>query len=530
MMTAVTPDDIHWRGAGPLRVGRCPVCGCDGEHAAMLDVPALSPPHQLLTLIRCSHCESAFYDPPDVRDFSDLGGNEADFWRFYIEVGCGVWETVWPLLAERATGSRSLLDVGCGFGFTLDFWRRRGLGDVCGVELASYGRDGAAQLDVPIHSELLERCAALRDRRFDVVYASEVIEHVPDPRTFVQLLARWVDADGVLVLTTPNAGYIVPEQRSLTQAAALAPGFHGFLLSSTAFEDVARSAGFDHVDVRVFGERQVLWASRRPINVDPLAADARNAYLDYLGERFALPDDETPLWQALAYRRVRDLLNAGRLAESAHAARRLDDAMARRFGPDVLDPTAVVARLREAKDLSDLGRVAPHFIACLYFFQGALAEHHQRDFAKAGTYYGAACAAIEANARFGAILALEALSLLWPARAAHAMLQIETSAAATGVAMLARLAENGTECRAQDLFATAPPALVESTLSRAIDRLVDRGLQTEASTLLAAYRAYAERRYGDRWSTAPGIEHAMTRIAQPKGVVFEMSFSITPKR
>src|SRR5208283_1381693 len=152
----------------------------------------------------------------------------------------------------------------------------------CGVELADYGVTGAQKLGVTIYSQLLEQCVPLSGRRFDVVYASEVIEHVPDPQAFVTLLARWVADDGVLVLTTPNAAFITPENRSTTLLAALAPGFHGFLLSPQAFEDAARAAGFAHVRVLALNERLFLWASRREIEVNLDFEALRVPYFQFL--------------------------------------------------------------------------------------------------------------------------------------------------------------------------------------------------------------------------------------------------------
>src|SRR5690349_4147011 len=226
MHPTITPDDIRWLPVGETPVGgkRCPVCGTENGHAAVLDVPSMLPHATILRLFRCGGCSSLIYDPPDIADFSDLAGDQDTFWRFYVEVGGGVWETIWPILAAARRGS--LLDVGCGFGFALDFWQRAGRGEAVGLELANYGRRGAAMLGVTIHGELLQHCTALAGRRFDVVYASEVIEHVPDPRAFATLLAPWVSDDGVLIMTTPAASFIAPENRSTTMLAALAPGFH----------------------------------------------------------------------------------------------------------------------------------------------------------------------------------------------------------------------------------------------------------------------------------------------------------------
>ncbi len=166
-----------------------------------------------------------------------------------------------------------------------------------------------------IYAEMLQDCKALAGRRFEVVYASEVIEHVPDPSAFVALLSRWVSDDGVLIMTTPAASFIGQENQSTTLLAALAPGFHGFLLSSGAFEDTARRAGFAHVEIHTANERQFLWASRRPLRVNPHRPRARAAYLGYLAGRVATPTEDTsPVWQGFAYRLAKDLIAVGQLA------------------------------------------------------------------------------------------------------------------------------------------------------------------------------------------------------------------------
>ena len=97
----IEPGAIRWaERASPVDL-RCPACGSRGPHSTLLEVPALAPPHQVLALIRCGACASAFYDPPDIRDFSDLGQQGDRFWRFYLDVGGGVWETIWPLQMRK---------------------------------------------------------------------------------------------------------------------------------------------------------------------------------------------------------------------------------------------------------------------------------------------------------------------------------------------------------------------------------------------------------------------------------------------
>ena len=159
MSSTITPDDIRWLPPTTALVDgkHCPVCGHASGHAPVLDVPAMAPPYLLLTLLKCAKCASMFYDPQGVRRFQRPRPGIADDVRraSVVEGFAGVWESIWPVLADQVSGPRTLLEVGCGFGFTLDFWRRCNGGEAVGVEIAEYGATGAALLDVTIHRQFL---------------------------------------------------------------------------------------------------------------------------------------------------------------------------------------------------------------------------------------------------------------------------------------------------------------------------------------------------------------------------------------
>jgi SAM-dependent methyltransferase len=485
----------------------CPVCNRVGGHSVILAVAAMEPRGRTLTLIRCSGCDSAFYDPPDIANFSDIGHDSDEFWRFYVEVGGGVWETVWPILAAADRGS--LLDVGCGFGFALDFWQRTGRGEAVGLELADYGRVGAQRLGVTIHAEFLQDCKALAGRRFDVVYASEVIEHVPDPSAFVALLSRWVADDGVLIMTTPASSFIRKENHSATLLAALSPGFHGFLLSSEAFEDTARRAGFAHVEILTANERQFLWASRRPLRVAPQRPRARPAYVGYLAGHVATPTEDTsPVWQGFAYRLGKDFVGVGRLAEGKEVLARLLAGIESSFGAEANDPVAALARLKTCTSLAEYGRAVPYFSPSLFYFLGALAQHHDRDVDRAIRYYAGAVECTLESGRLGAMF-LEAMSLLWPARARLAELLIATGDIAGGVDLLVRLVDEGVRCEARNAFALASRDLLESTVPTICEGLWGHGYRDHAQRLFARYKSYLSDRYGAATTTAGGVEERL---------------------
>jgi hypothetical protein len=323
-----------------------------------------------------------------------------------------------------------------------------------------------------------------------------VVEHVPDPRAFVALLARFVADDGVLVLTTPCIDYITPANASGTLLAALAPGFHGFLLSPAAFAEAARRAGFAHVETRSFGERQMLWASRLPRRLDFSFERMRAPYLAYLESWYRRGNRESPLWHGYAYRLTRDLINAGRFAEAKPKADALLQALVEAYGDDVADPRAMAEKIGRVGTLVEFGKAAPFFLPCLYYALASLAQHYDDgDLAKARRYCrGAADIGVDC-ARLGALFFLEATSLVWPARGMEAGLDLAQGQLASAASGFARLAREGRRCDAANGYALASPDYIESVVPSACESLALADAWDAAREVFGAYREYLQRTY-----------------------------------
>ncbi len=108
--------------------------------------------------------------------------------------------------SRRPLDGKSALDVGCGAGLLAEPLARLGA-KVTAIDAApeviAVARNHAASMGL----EIDYRVAAVEETEgmFDLVTAMEVIEHVADPATFVKSLARRLAADGLLILSTPNA-------------------------------------------------------------------------------------------------------------------------------------------------------------------------------------------------------------------------------------------------------------------------------------------------------------------------------------
>jgi 2-polyprenyl-3-methyl-5-hydroxy-6-metoxy-1,4-benzoquinol methylase len=110
------------------------------------------------------------------------------------------------LLAEVRRGER-VLDVGCGAGRFVAALRDAGA-DPVGVELAEAAleraRRNAPGADLRLVTE--QGALPLGHGEVDLVWCSEVLEHVPDTVAFLTEVRRVLRRDGRLLLTAPDHG------------------------------------------------------------------------------------------------------------------------------------------------------------------------------------------------------------------------------------------------------------------------------------------------------------------------------------
>jgi 2-polyprenyl-6-hydroxyphenyl methylase/3-demethylubiquinone-9 3-methyltransferase len=109
--------------------------------------------------------------------------------------------------AQPLTGLR-ILDIGCGGGLLAEPMARLG-GSVTGTDVTEAAISAAALhasqngLDIDYQCCTAETLAC-SGARFDVIYASEVIEHVADRALFIEAIARMLKPQGVVIITTIN--------------------------------------------------------------------------------------------------------------------------------------------------------------------------------------------------------------------------------------------------------------------------------------------------------------------------------------
>ncbi|NBV22683.1 MAG: class I SAM-dependent methyltransferase [Proteobacteria bacterium] len=117
---------------------------------------------------------------------------------------------VMELCGPQLAGKR-VLDVGCGNGFTCGEFARAGC-QVTGIDPSATGIAEARKAYPGVRFEQMfatdALLADLREPAFDLIVSTEVVEHLYDPRSYVQACFKGLKPGGRFICTTPYHGYL----------------------------------------------------------------------------------------------------------------------------------------------------------------------------------------------------------------------------------------------------------------------------------------------------------------------------------
>tara|TARA_B100001250_G_scaffold414603_1_gene454452 strand:+ start:13548 stop:14423 length:876 start_codon:yes stop_codon:yes gene_type:complete len=102
---------------------------------------------------------------------------------------------------------KSLLDIGCGEGFTLNYFFNNGW-DVSGIDFSSYGAEIHNPTLVKFISvgDLYDNLEIIENKNlcYDLIFLTNVLEHVQKPVNLMKRINKITKKGGMLVLTVPN--------------------------------------------------------------------------------------------------------------------------------------------------------------------------------------------------------------------------------------------------------------------------------------------------------------------------------------
>lgn len=175
-------------------------------------------------------------------------------------------DALFRLLPDLRSGMR-LLDIGCGNGYWAGEFLSRGLRVVAidpsseGIAIARKAHPSGRFEQTIATPDLLDR---LNEEPFDIVFSTEVVEHLYDPRQWSLGAFNALKPGGRLVCSTPYHGYwknlaLAIAGRWDGHANPLWDGGHIKLWSRNTLSQLLTEAGFTDLRFRGAGRLPLIW-------------------------------------------------------------------------------------------------------------------------------------------------------------------------------------------------------------------------------------------------------------------------------
>jgi SAM-dependent methyltransferase len=210
-----------------------------------------------MQLFQCDNCKFVWLDPlPDgaqiISLYDDAYSNATSGYFGKVPSKLARSRKRARYIVDRLSGGahgKSFLDVGANGGFMAKAAQEIGF-DVAGIEpdvvSVAYAREHYP--GIAFQHGLLEN-ADFGSQLFDVIYCSEVIEHVADCNRFAAKLASLLRPGGLLYITTPDVGHW-HRPRDVTRWDAFCPPSHCIYFRPGNLKMLLENHGFDVLSKR----------------------------------------------------------------------------------------------------------------------------------------------------------------------------------------------------------------------------------------------------------------------------------------
>jgi SAM-dependent methyltransferase len=203
-------------------------------------------------LRRCTNCATVTVDPfptpEEIVAFYKSYTGTTDYTKKEASKIRRCTKRIGKFMA-KAPG-REFLDVGCNYGFGVAAASQLGLSaEGIDIDSTAVASCNARYADKGKFTAMTVQDFADSGAKKDMLYTSEVIEHVLDPNSFVAALAHILRVGGRLYLTTPDgAHFSLPKK--FEEWEAVIPPEHLTYFSRKGMKILLERHGFTHVSFK----------------------------------------------------------------------------------------------------------------------------------------------------------------------------------------------------------------------------------------------------------------------------------------
>ena len=149
-------------------------------------------------LYRCQESKLKFFMPLSVAASDRLYHELERFDWYYME---DKWE--YEMAVRDLHGCKRVLEVGCGQGEFIERLIENDKFDVLGIEINERAVSRALKKGLPVVKTEIENINEFG--KFDGVCMFQVLEHIPQPKRFIEIILQNLKTGGVLIFSVPNA-------------------------------------------------------------------------------------------------------------------------------------------------------------------------------------------------------------------------------------------------------------------------------------------------------------------------------------
>jgi len=379
--------ELEWDVPPEMQARACPACGTGRPQIRFV---LLHSDHGVdYAFWRCLSCGSVWHEGSGAQyettwpgSFSSVEIDQALKSGLDVAIQCehdieGILRDTFRLyrtVSQSGASSRCarrlrFLDTGCGIAYSVDFLNKTFACDAYGVEPAIEGFISSQVLGVRTFKSFDE--AMTLGYKWDIIYLSQVIEHIPNPVAFLASIREALSNQNSLCeLNTPNGLVLAPSLGESRLKDFLANGQHLCLFSPKGLFTVLERAGFRYTEVGFRSsdgtDLSALASSMRiekPINPDE---DFMPYYVEYLK---SLADiDNWHFSLGGAYRLLRHYVHRGEWDNAQQWRERIGELIRREH--NVHDSADIMLRATSSMEWRD--KKYPLCLAGIEYFTGMI--------------------------------------------------------------------------------------------------------------------------------------------------------------
>jgi 2-polyprenyl-3-methyl-5-hydroxy-6-metoxy-1,4-benzoquinol methylase len=200
---------------------------------------------------------ATFYDPAYYKSSDSLRRGYEDYAAERDSI-LRTFERRWQRLARHAVrplaGGR-YLDVGCAYGYALEVARAAGM-EPFGVDVSAHAASEARSRGLAVVEGGIEQAvgAFAAGGPMRVVTSWDVIEHLPDPRRHLQIIAELLEPGGLISVITPDRASAGARLLGPRWVEYRKPEEHIYFFRRQDLRALLEDAGFEVIDQTTAGK------------------------------------------------------------------------------------------------------------------------------------------------------------------------------------------------------------------------------------------------------------------------------------